>query len=450
MAKRKFITPFSLPVYCFALAIGVGGVLLHLDLSCADRPISWLDAFFTATSAVCVTGLSVQDTGTFFTPFGQSVILGLIQLGGLGVMTYTSLALYLWRQRVSLTDRMAVGQSLLHDPSFHLGRFLLFMAGFTLLVELVGACVLMALDSQGFGLGSALFHSISAFCNAGFSLNANSLMAWRADTAVNLVFMVLIILGGLGFSVLGETSAALSGRLAGKQRFRLSFHARVVLTTTLFLIVVGWTAIFLGELLSDRAGGSLYEHGLSALFQSVTCRTAGFNTVDIGAMTNMSLVFMLLLMVVGGSPGSCAGGVKTTTLRAVWAFITAQVKGREQVVIGNRALDKESLNRAITLAIFAAFVILTAILALSVTEGHGVPHMEERGRFLDIVFEVVSAFGTVGLTTGLTNELTAPGKAIVMALMFVGRLGPIMVVTFIRGWQQRLRYDWPEDSLMIG
>ncbi|WP_243546805.1 TrkH family potassium uptake protein [Pseudodesulfovibrio tunisiensis] len=452
--RTKLLSPYWLPVWFFAGAILGGAALLHMDFSHPGEPLSWMDCLFTATSAMCVTGLIVVDTGSFFSGAGQAVILVLIQLGGLGIMTFTSLILHLLGQRVPLSDRIAVGQSLLHDPSFSLGRFLVRVVLGTLTLEGIGAVCLWLLDPEGFEPYVAIFHSISAFCNAGFSLYADSLMSWKGDPGVNVVIMALIIMGGLGFYVLGECGTLIKGvALHGRKMLRgrahlLSWHTDVVLKTSLFLIIAGTAAIYFAEFMGGAGAGP--GGMLAALFQSVTCRTAGFNTVDISHMTNVSLVFMLMLMLIGGSPGSCAGGIKTTTFRAIWGFIMAQVRGRSQVVVGRHALDRPSQSRALTLMVFAMFLVTAATLVLNITEGGEIPHDLARGVFLEILFEVISAFGTVGLSTGLTPHLTAVGKAVIILLMFVGRLGPIWLLSALHSWQDEPRFRLPEDELPLG
>ena len=451
--KQRLLTPFGFPIYFFAITILVGAFLLHLDASWSDSgSISWINALFTATSATCVTGLAVVSTGGF-TPFGQSVILFLIQLGGLGIMTYTSLVFYLWRKRVSITDRLAVGQSLLHDPSFKLGRFLVQIVVLCFSIEAVGAFLLYVCDPDGFAPFSALFHSISAFCNAGFSLFDSSLMRWGGHAGVNGVIMGLIILGGLGFSVLIDILQTVRSRTTGKEATprKLAWQTRIVLRTSLFLILLGWGVIFAAEWYDrssgiERIGGEL----LRSLFQSVSTRTAGFNTVDIGGMTNIALVIMLPLMLIGGSPGSCAGGIKTTTFRTIIAFARAQLLGRRQVVIDGYALEEKSVNKALILLILAVVTVLTATVILSISEGGDLPHLRLRGQVVEILFEVVSAFGTVGLSTGLTPTLTPVGKWVIIVLMFVGRLGPIAFLAFLQGWQTRERFAWPERDMLIG
>ncbi len=371
------ISPFSLPIIFFAAVIGTGTLLLHAPFSASDKAISWIDALFTATSATCVTGLVVVDTGTFFSFAGQAVILGLIQVGGLGIMTFTGLAFYLLRRKVSLTDRIAVGKNLLHDPSFHLGRFLLRMVVWTMVIELTGAVLLFLLAPTSFPPFAALFHAISAFCNAGFALQASSLMAWQGNWGINLVIMLLIIAGGIGFSVLLET-AVTDSRIywsASRPRFEeILLVQQSILQTTLFLILFGWISLYLAEFAGYRHNLSSQTEILSSLFQSVTCRTAGFNSLNIGAMTNVSLLIMIMLMFIGGASGSCAGGIKISTFRTLLAFITSQFKGRKQAVINRTAVDEQTVNRAFILVITSLIIIIFATLLLTITEGGDALH----------------------------------------------------------------------------
>jgi trk system potassium uptake protein TrkH len=450
MAAR-WVTPYTLPILSFALVIFGGAAMLLHPASLAQGPSTWVDALFTATSATCVTGLAVVDTGTFFTRFGQDVILGLIQVGGLGVMTYTSLVLYLWRRKVSITDRVAVGQSLLHDPSFGLGRFLVRAVGAVLAIEAAGAAGLYLATSGQIGAYSAVFHAVSAFCNAGFSLYADSFVAWKGDWGVNAILMLLIVLGGLGFSVLLELFATGTGRrrtLPGQSLF--TWHTHIVLKTSGLLILGGTLFIFAAEYIMQPNVAPAHVEILTSVFQSVTCRTAGFNTVDIGKMTNLSLLVMMFLMFVGGSPGSCAGGIKTTTFRALCAFVASQLRGRRQAVAGRFALDNETLNKSLTLTMFALFIVAAATMLLSMTEVGLTDHAGSRGSFIELLFEVISAFGTVGLSTGVTASLSTAGKLIITTVMFVGRLGPIIFLQVLQDVQRRENFLWPENSLMVG
>lgn len=447
---RSFFAPISLPVFFFLGAILVGAALLHTSWSCQGSVISWLDALFTATSAVCVTGLVVVDTGQEFTRAGQAVILMLIQMGGLGIMTFTSLTFFLWKKRVSLTDRIAVGQSLLHDSGFHLGRFLVQIVTVTLIIELVGALFLFLADPEGFSPFSALFHAISAFCNAGFSLYSESLVGYQSDWLVNLTIILLIILGGLGFAVIVEGKDLLAGWRKSQEQVQKSWYFSVVMQTTIFLIIAGWIYIYCAEFLGNKGEIGWHKAILTSLFQSVTCRTAGFNSLDLSVMTNASLVFMIFLMFVGGAPGSCAGGTKVTTFRILVAFTRAQISGREQAVIGRYAVDRESVNKSLTLLFFSLALIFLCMMALDFTEGGNVPHNQARGQFLEILFETVSAFGTAGLSTGFTSKLSPPGRVIIMFLMFVGRLGPLVLLSSIQSMRTKILFSKPEVKLSVG
>lgn len=451
MRLHRQLPPIAFPVLFFAGVILTGTVLLHSPMALRGTPISWLDALFTATSATCVTGLAVVDTGSFFSPVGQAIILLLIQLGGLGIMSFTSLAAYLWRHRISIADRIAVGQGLLHDPNFHLGRFLKLIFLWTLFIELIGAGLLYLLDPQGFAGFSALFHAVSAFCNAGFGLRPDSLTAWRGDWGVNLVIISLIILGGLGFSVVMEIeSRYLPRRIALVKRKKLSWYASLVISTTIFLIVAGWLAIGLGEYGGATRELPVGEQLLAALFQSVTCRTAGFNTVEIGRMSDISLLVMILLMFIGGAPGSTAGGIKVTTFRTLWAFLLSQLRGRRQAVVGRYAIDRESVSSALILLVFASVLVVFATLLLGFSESGFTFHPQSRGYSLEVLFEVVSAFGTVGLSTGLTPRLTPFGRLMIVALMFIGRLGPLLLLSSLQSLQKRELFLRPEEKILIG
>lgn len=447
-------SPFYYPIVFFGLTILVGTVLLHLDYSTQHDPLPWIDALFTATSATCVTGLIVVDTGSFFTPFGQIVILLLIQVGGLGIMTLTGLVFYLWHRRVSLTDRVAVGQSLLHDPRFHLGKFMLRVVAWTLAIEAAGVTLILLRSQGAFTPFAALFHSVSAFCNAGFSLYNSSLSAWRGRWDINLIFIALITVGGIGFSVLMELQQWAAGRWRQKRTaarsVRLSWYSRVVLKSSLVLVLGGWVCIGLAEFVHQPGQMPPGDAVVTALFQSVTCRTAGFNTIEIGQLTNLTLLIMLFLMVIGGAPGSCAGGIKVTTFRAGAAFLVAQFKGSQQAEVGNYALDNSTINKALILIVFALVIIVTGVFLLHVTESANPALPMQRGTSLEILFEVVSAFATVGLSTGLTPKLSFGGRCVIIALMFIGRLGPILFLSAIQSMQKPRRYLKPEKTMLVG
>lgn len=460
MRKQRFSAPFVYPILAFAGAILAGAVLLRLELCASGNAISFVDALFTATSSVCVTGLASVDPSTVFNRTGHTVMLILIQLGGLGLATYSTLIFYLFARRVSLGDRLAVGQALLRDPSFHLGRFLQRIVVIMLLIEVSGAVAFHMMRPDAIEPFHAVFLSVSAFCNAGFALWPDNLMQWQRDVGVNTVFMALIILGGIGFGVLDELIWYLRARLSFRKnpnplhpgvKPRLSFHSRLVIRTSLFLVLGGGAALFCVTVFSPAwAEISLGDIALQSLFQSVTCRTAGFATVDLAKYTDLALLFMIVLMVIGGSPGSCAGGIKTTTFRALCGFFAAQVRGRGQVSIQGRALDRPTMNRVMVLFVFSILTLFVAATALSLTENGSAHHGQGAFSFLDLLFEAASAFGTVGLSINVTPRLSEPGKVILCLVMFVGRLGPIWLITAIRQLQAEPAYRLAETELNIG
>ncbi|MCI5144394.1 MAG: TrkH family potassium uptake protein [Candidatus Electrothrix sp. AR3] len=321
----------------------------------------------------------------------------------------------------------------------------------TLVIEFSGALLLFLAAPKGFPPFSAFFHAVSAFCNAGFSLNADSLVGYQGNWPVNITIILLILLGGAGFSVIVEGKALLLARLNKKrQQVQQSWHFSIVVKTSLFLVGIGWLYIYCAEFFDFKGHVSCHEAVLTSLFQSVTCRTAGFNSLNLAGMTNASLVFMIFLMFIGGAPGSCAGGTKVTTFRILTAFIRSQITGREQTVIGKYAVDQESVNKSLTLLFFSLALIFCCVIALDFTEGGNIAHTEVRGQFLEILFETVSAFGTAGLSTGLTAKLSAPGKIIIMFLMFVGRLGPLVLLSSIQSLRTKILFSRPEEKLSVG
>ena len=469
MRRKPFTLPFILPIASFACAIFVGTVLLSLDISAAGEPVDVIDALLIATSSVCVTGLASVDPSLVFNRFGHSVMLALVQLGGLGITTYSTLIFYLWSRRVSLTDRLAVGEVLLNDSSFHLGSFLQRVIVVIAGLEILGAVALYAMEPERIGAFNAVFLSVSAFCNAGFALWPDNLIQWKSHLGVNLVIMLLIVCGGIGFAVLDEVIRIIRNRVAhvfsvtrrktlsdflqGKrtEARKLSFYSRLVLTTTLFLILAGTVLLLLPEYFAnDDDASSLTQLVLPSLFQSVTARTAGFATMDIARMSDASLLTLIMLMVIGGSPGSCAGGLKTTTVRILFGFITAQLRGRTQVVVSGRAMDRATLNKMFVLLTFTTLTILCATMALTYTEGGANPHGKTPFQTLDLLFESVSAFATVGLSTNLTPKLSSAGKVIDCVLMFIGRLGPIWFISTLQQLQTDPRYRLPYEELPVG
>ncbi len=450
---QRALRPSQVLVASFGAAALLGMVLLATPWASRGEPLGLIDALFTATSAVCVTGLVVVDTGTHFTAFGQGVILALIQLGGLGIMTYSSVVLVALGRRLSFRDQEVLegtlGRPRGASPAGLVGR----VFAFTLVLEAAGAAVLTVAFARRLPWDDALyhgvFHSVSAFCNAGFSLYASSLTAYRGDWAVNLTVMALITVGGLGFAVLQDL---VDGWGAWRRRvpLRLGLHTKVVLALSAALTVAGAGAVWAFEARNALAGLPWDQQLLAALFQSVTPRTAGFNTLDYGSLTNATLFLTILLMFVGASPGSCGGGIKTSTLGVVAALFRDRLLGRRRVSLFRRSLPEDVVARAVSLLLASFSFVTVALFVLLAVEIGSVPHRADGGRFLELFFEVVSAFGTVGLSTGITPTLTPGGKLVVAAVMFVGRLGPLTLALAVGLRGERGKFLYAEETLMVG
>lgn len=442
--------PLRLLIGSFLLLILAGTVLLKLPAATPPgQPITWTDALFTATSASCITGLAVRDTGADFTVFGQLVILGLIQAGGLGVMTFSLFILALFRGKVTLVQRSLFEHTLAGSGGAHLWPVLRLVFVFTFATEAAGALLLFMrwLPEMGAGQAAynAVFHAVSAFCNAGFGLRPDSLTAWRGDPWVVLPVSALIVLGGLGFFTVYEV---IRSRRSG---LRLSVHSRLALTVSAALILAGTVMIWLLETRRGFSGMGLSEQALAAFFQSVTSRTAGFNTVDLGRLAPGTLFVMILLMFVGGSPGSCAGGVKTTTLGVLALAALTRLRGRVHVNVFRRTLGPVTVRNTLTIALASAAGVLPALFALLRLQAPGGTIEHEHSLFIDYLFETVSALATVGLSTGITGDLTPASRLLVALLMFCGRLGPLALANSLAPGRGALR-DWqhPEEEVMVG
>lgn len=439
--------PARILAFSLAALIAVGTFLLWLPASASTGPLSLLDAFFTATSAVCVTGLIVVDTPADLSFFGQLVVLVLIQAGGLGYMAITTVVAVAIGRQLTIHERLTLQEALNVQSMEGLVRFTLTVFKFTVVFELVGAFVLTLRWMGEFGLVHAtylgLFHAVSAFNNAGFALFSDSLVGDRADWVVNMVIMVLIVCGGAGFVVLTELSRWRPGR-------RLSLHTKLVLTVTPLLVVATTAAVLLLEGRNNATLGGLPpgETLLAALFHAVTPRTAGFNTLDTGAMLPATLFLMMILMFIGAAPGGTAGGVKITTLSITVAALWATVRGREDATLFRRRLSPTLIARAFFVSLIAFLALNVAAALLLITEGRAL---------LPTLFEATSAFGTVGLSMGeggapvsLSGHFSGAGKLLIVAMMFMGRIGPLTLAVAVayRGPAPRVRY--PEGKVLVG
>lgn len=437
------LTPYQILVSGFAGLILLGALLLCLPAASATgEPLSFVDALFTSTSAVCVTGLVVVDTGTRFSLFGQLVIILLIQAGGLGFMTMATLMALLIGKRINLRERLVMQEAMNQLSVAGVVRLTKYIVKTTLLIEFVGGSILAVrwyLDHGPTGIYYGYWHAVSAFCNAGFDLfgEYRSLTGYVDDLTVNLVISSLIVLGGIGFTIMADVWE--------NRRFtRLSLHSRLVLTVTAFLIVFGTVVIFALEWNNPKTLAPLSWEGkiLSSYFQAVTPRTAGYNTLNIGDMGNATLFFIIILMFIGASPGSTGGGIKTTTAGVLTAAIWTMFRGREDVEFFERRIEKSIVYKSFVLTSVAAILVVFVTMMLCVHEWD-IP-------FLNLLFDVVSAFGTVGLTTGITPQLTVPSKLWLILTMFAGRVGPVTLALALALRRRRAMVQYPEGKIIIG
>jgi len=444
LARRR-VPPAVSVLAGFLGVILVGSLLLLLPAAHAPgRTLGVVDALFTATSAVCVTGLTVVDTGTAFSRFGQGSLLALFQIGGLGILTVTSFFALLMFRDLSVREALAVRDNYRTGGLRGLGGLLGRVVGVTLAVEAAGALLLWMLAGPRPGAGagapfSAVFHSVSAFCNAGFALSADSLAAWRGGAV--LVVAALIMLGGLGFLVLFEVGTSLRARLTRRRPRRPSLQARLVIATSLILWIGGAVVIHAAERSGTLADVPAPRAWLAAVFHAVTPRTAGFAMLPAGEMAPATFLVTMLLMFIGGAPGSTAGGVKVTTAALVLLLLGAYLRGRDRVEMAGRRVGGEVLRLA--LAVLGASLVLVAfgtlvLLLIAPVSLHRA------------AFEVVSAFGTVGLSTGLSAELGAGGKLLLALLMFLGRVGPLTVVLAVGGAPRERSWRPPAESVAVG
>ncbi|MDC0718790.1 potassium transporter TrkG [Nannocystis bainbridge] len=432
--------PALLLLSTFGTMAVTGALVLSFPASARGAPLSFIDALFTATSAACITGLMVLDTATTFSAFGQAVILILIQLGGLGIMVLSTFATILLGGRLALRSEQALEEILdIQSPgaAYELASFIVVA---TLALEGLGAAILALRFSQaGMGVLDAIwygvFHSVGAFCHAGFALWPDSLISLQEDPVVLTVIMALVVVGSVGFSVL----AALWLRARGVHR-RFSLQTRVVLWMTLALIVVGTLLFALLEWDATLAGMSTFDKWMNALFQSITLRSGGFNSVDFTGVEQATIAVMIVWMFIGAAPGGTGGGIKVTTLAVLAAAFPALLYNQPRAVLMRRAIPNEIVYRAATIVTVAGLITAIAVIIMLAT--HKLP-------FAHVVFEVVSAVGTVGLSLGITENLHAIGKWVLIVLMFIGRVGPTSLALAL-GAQKTGRVTFPEGRLMVG
>jgi len=444
----RHLTPPRIFLLSFVLLILIGAVLLRTPFAVQRDRLSFVDALFSSASAVCVTGLAVIDIGKDLSLAGQIVTLCLFQIGGLGIITFSVVLFGLMGRGISFKGREFVQTTFLHTPR----RDLLLIVGkvlqVTFLSEAAGTILLYLRFSQDYqpaaALYRAVYHAVSAFNNCGYSLFSDSLNSYRGDWIVNLTVMGLIVLGGIGFIVLQEV---LAWQREGK---RLSLHSRLVLLTSGVLILAGAVFCYLFEADNVLRGVAWQTGLLDSLFLSITARTAGFTTVDVGGLTNATILVLMVLMFIGASPGSTGGGIKTTSFTLLMLMIWNRIRGCHEVNVFNRLIPREILGRTISIIFASAFSIclITSVL-LFVGGGSSLLPEFSRHFFVEYLFETVSAFGTVGLSMGITANLSDPQKLAVVLMMFAGRVGPL---TLAFSWYSAGKKDikYAEESVMVG
>lgn len=434
----------------FLTVILLGTCLLMLPFSTSSG--EWNDpivALFTATSAVCVTGHIVVDTGTYFSRWGQGFILALIQIGGLGYMTGTTFLLLLLGRRFGLRDKIALQQALDRPGMQGSAQVVRSIIGLTLFFEITGIFLLMSVFVPRYGwqqgLWLSIFHSISAWNNAGFSVFSDSLIGFQSSLLINLIVPLLVIVGGIGYETNFEFYLWVRQRLLRKQgRMIFSLNFKVVTSTTLFLLAIGTMAIFLTELQNPETFGSMSwgEKFAAAWFQSVTARTAGFNTVDTGAITTAGLFITIALMFIGASPGGTAGGIKTTTLRILTSTTKSSLQGKEEVHLFEREVPLSLILKSVGVVFGSVATVIFSTTAIAI--------LDPAISFIQVLFEVVSAFATVGLSTGITADLSEASKVVLIATMYSGRVGILLLIAALLGDPRPTTIQYPEENLLVG
>lgn len=454
MKKTKFrLTTTRIIMLGFLLAIGIGTFLLCLPISSVKgRPVDFLDAFFVATSAVCVTGLSTVVTAAQWSVFGQAVILLLVQFGGLGIVTVTTVMMLVFGRRIMLSERLLLQEAYNLDSLRGLVRVTKSVVLGTLLVEGIGACLYFLCFVGEYGptaIWYAIFHAVSAFCNAGLDLlGDSSLAAYATNLWVNLVTIGLIVIGGIGFPVWRDVRRTYKKRREGeipKGRFfeRLSLHSKLAITTSALLVFGGAVLFFLFEYNNPDTIGTMSfpQKLLASLFQSVTTRTAGFQTIPQENFTPASSMLSLIFMFIGGSPSSTAGGVKTVTVAVILLSVISVVRGKRDIEVFQRKIPSFYLKKALAVVSVSIGCVFAATMLVCATQGWNLT---------EALYETVSALATVGLSCGKTGDLNSVGKVIIILCMYLGRIGPITLAISLQSGAQKGIRKLPESKVMIG
>lgn len=446
-----FQSPARVSLLGLTVLIAAGTFLLILPFAATRKALGFVDALFTAVSASCVTGLVVVDTGVTLSKFGQLVVLAMIQIGGLGIMTISTLFILFAGRRPSLTGQVVVQDAFTRGGEMRIKTIVRDVILFTLVIEGLGAMLMFFRFFPDRSIVEAIyisiFHAVSAFCNAGFALFSDSFTVYRNDWVINCVISFLIISGGIGFLVLSELRRRMP--LSLRDWSRVSLHSKLVLSTTVIILAASSLLIILMEWHNTLAPLSVAGRLQAGFFQAVSSRTAGFNTLPIEEMANETLFVFIVLMFIGASPGSCGGGIKTTSIASLVMLALSRLRGKMRVQIFRRTIPQQSIGKAVSVVLISATVVIIATLLLLISELGETPHPLSRGKFMELFFEVVSAFGTVGLSTGVTGTLSVAGKLTIACVMFIGRLGPLLIAMAVSR-PQAPGYYFAEEGIMIG
>ena len=443
--------PSQTIVLSFLMVIIAGSLLLSMPFSSSDgTSISFINSLFTSTSAVCVTGLVVMDTAADFSIWGKIIILLLIQIGGLGIMILSFSALFMLRKGASIENKLILSYMIDEEEISNVTGAVKKITGVTLLIEFIGACILFIFFSQNRMLITdrifySIFHSVSAFCNAGFALFSDSLLSFNSNPGIILTISLLIILGGLSFSVIFDIYGKIKQKVFKKQNNKtgkMKINSRIVLQFSIILLLSGTFIIYYFEHSHTMKELTIAQQYLNAFFQSVSLRTAGFNSIDFGTLSSTTILIMIVFMFIGGATGSTAGGIKINNLAVIISYIRSFAKNRKEITVQDYQISIESVIKALTVVIIGIFFVASGVILLSITENFDI---------IDIFFETVSAFGTVGLSTGITPSLSFSGKIIIIMLMFFGRLGTLTIVTSLsRSRSKTINFSYPEADISIG
>ncbi len=459
--KKRSLNATQILVLGVIIAIFLGAIILKLPISNQEgKNISFTDSLFVSTSCLCVTGLTTVVPVEQFSLFGQVMLMVLIEIGGLGFMSFIALILMLMGKKINLSERVVIKEALNQNNLKGLMTLIKRIFIYTITFETIGALLLMIRFIPIYGIGKGIFysffHSISAFCNAGFDIiGANSLIPYQYDVIINIVVMALIIVGGLGFTVWTDIAKSIKLVIKTKSSFKrawkeLSIHTKIVLVTTIVLLIGGTIITFALERnnIGIMKNDTLPQQIMKSAFHSTTLRTAGATTINVSNLTSTTKFISMLFMFIGGSPGSTAGGIKTSTFAIIILMVISFIKGEDKTSAFKRKIPFKTIKRAVALVVISMCIVVISIVLLTITERNN-PNIE----FMGATYEVFSAFGTVGLTLGVTPILSIPGKILIMILMYIGRVGPITLSFALFSMYNKKKphtRKYPECDLLVG